>query len=68
MKSKKGVPPAPPVKVTAEERYHLISDAAYFRAAGRRHDTRPDGEDAQAESWCEVAAEIDLVLKKHGAE
>lgn len=67
MKSKKHAPPVPPVEVTAEERYHLINDAAYFRATGRRR--RAPGEaDAQAESWCEVEAEIDSVLKQHGAK
>ena len=68
MKSKKGTPPVPPVEVTAEERYHLINDAAYFRAAERRHNRRSDDDDVQAESWCEVESEIDLILKQHGAE
>ena len=70
MKSKKGVPsvsPVSPVEITAEERYHLINDAAYFRATGRRHNRRSD-DDTQAESWCEVEAEIDSVLKQHGVE
>jgi hypothetical protein len=58
----KGVPQ--PV-VTPEERYHMINDAAYFRALKHRHETG-EPED-QAASWCEVESEIDGVLKKHHA-
>ena len=64
MKSKKGTPPVPPVEVTAEERYHLINDAAYFRAPGRRKPL-PGGSDEQAEPWCDVESEIDTILEQH---
>jgi hypothetical protein len=56
--------PPPPV-VTPEERYHMINDAAYFRALKHRQETGVP--DAAAESWCEVESEIDGVLKKHHA-
>ena len=56
---------APPLVVTPEERYHMINDAAYFRALKHRQETgEPEDE---AASWCEVESEIDGVLKKHHA-
>ena len=51
--------------VTPEERYHMINDAAYFRALKHRQETG-EPED-QAASWCQVECEIDGVLKKHDA-
>jgi len=56
----------PPVAVTPEERYHMINDAAYFRALKHRQESGDDAEDP-AESWCEVQAEIDAVLKYRDA-
>ena len=50
-----------PVEITAEERYHLINDAAYFRSL--QHQTETEHSEDQAESWCEVESEIDEVLK-----
>ena len=64
MKAKKTTKPAPRVEVTAEERYHLINDAAYFRSM-RRGGAEAAGNDEPAECWCEVEAEIDSVLKQH---
>ncbi len=52
----------PRVAVTHEERYHMINDAAYFRVLKHRQETGDDAEDP-AESWCEIQAEIDAVLK-----
>jgi hypothetical protein len=52
--------------VEPEQRYHLINDAAYFRAMGRRLQTGKVED--QADSWCEVEAEIDAVLKRHHAK
>ena len=66
MKTKKTVMQMPPIEVTAEERYHLINDAAYFRATGNRRQAGADIE--QAQSWCEAEAEIDAVLKQHHAK
>jgi hypothetical protein len=57
---------APPVVVTPEPRYHMISDAAYFRTLKHQQET---GEaDDEAESWCEVEAEVDEILKRHHAK
>jgi hypothetical protein len=64
-KSRKQAPP-PPVEITAEERYHLINDAAYFRSLQHQKDTKPAEDPAQ--SWCEVEEEIDGVLKEHHAK
>lgn len=50
------------VAVTPEERYHMINDAAYFRALKHRQAGGDAAEDA-ADSWYEVQAEIDAVLK-----
>ncbi len=66
MKSKKSTKQAPPLEITAEERYHLINDAAYFRSLQHQEETRPA--DDPAESWCEAEAEIDGVLKQHHAK
>ena len=57
---------APRVAVTPEERYHMINDAAYFRTLKHRQATGDHGEDP-ADSWCEVQAEIDAVLKCRNA-
>lgn len=67
MKAKKTAKhPAPPIEVTAEERYHLINDAAYFRSLQHRAEAKhPEDE---AASWCECEAEIDGVLKQHHAK
>ena len=54
---------APPPVVTPEERYHMINDAAYFRAL--KHSQETGHAEDQAESWCEAESEIDGVLKKH---
>ena len=56
---------APQPVVTPEERYHMINDAAYFRAL--KHRQEAGAPEDQAESWCEVESEIDSVLKKHHA-
>ncbi len=58
-------PKSPPPAVTPEERYHMINDAAYFRALKHRQET--GAPEDQAGSWCEVESEIDSVLKKHHA-
>ena len=55
----------PRVAVTPEERYHMINDAACFRAL--RHQRETGSAEDQAECWCEVEAEIDAVLKRHHA-
>jgi hypothetical protein len=55
----------PRVAVTPEERYRLINDAAYFREVKHQ---RESGKPDVAESWCEVEAEIDKVLKQHHAK
>jgi hypothetical protein len=44
----------------------MINDAAYFRALRHRQAGGDYAEDP-AESWCEVQAEIDAVLKYQGA-
>jgi len=54
---------APPLEVTPEQRYHIVNDAAYFRAMKHQQETGKG--DDQAESWCEVEAEITEVLKRH---
>jgi hypothetical protein len=66
MKAKKSRTRAPVIEITAEERYHLINDAAYFRSMQRQK----IGERVEdpAEPWCEVEAEIDGVLKQHHAK
>jgi hypothetical protein len=51
--------------VTPEQRYHMINDAAYFRAL--KHQLETGEAEDQAESWCEVEAEIDAVLKHQHA-
>jgi hypothetical protein len=67
MKAKRTSKQAPsPIEVTAEERYHLINDAAYFRSIG--HEGEAGASDEQAQSWCEAEAEIDEVLKQHHAK
>jgi len=55
----------PRVAVTPEQRYHMINDAAYFR--GVKHQQETGAVDDEAESWCEVEAEIDAVLKHQHA-
>jgi hypothetical protein len=69
MKAKKNLEEVPPIEVTAEARYHLINDAAYFRSMGHGG-PRADAIaiDEQAQSWCEAEAEIDAVLKQHHAK
>ena len=57
---------APRVVVTPEQRFHMINDAAYFRALKHQQDTG-EAEDA-AESWCEVEAEIDAILEHRHAD
>lgn len=65
MKAKKSRKRAPAVEVTADERYHLINDAAYFRTLQQQPESKnPAG---QAQAWCAVEAEIDAILKKHHA-
>ena len=54
---------AVPVEVTAEQRFHMVNDAAYFRAM--KHQQEAGAPEDDAESWCEVEAEIDDVLKQH---
>ena len=63
MKAKTSRKRAPPVEITAEERYHLINDAAYFRALQQKQGSKKPADQAQA--WCAVESEIDAVLKKH---
>lgn len=53
------------IEVTPEQRYHMINDAAYFRAIKENLDQ--GAIDDQAQPWCEVEAEIDAVLKKRHA-
>ena len=55
----------PQAVVTPEERYHMINDAAYFRAPKHRQETGQPEDPAAA--WCDVESEIDSVLKKHHA-
>lgn len=55
----------PRVVVTPAERYRLINDAAYFREVKHKSES---GKLDVAESWCEVEAEIDTVLKQHHAK
>lgn len=62
MRKRKTVKRAAPVEVTPEERYHLINDVAYFRAAGRSR--RSGKQEDPAESWCEAEAAVDAVIKK----
>jgi len=57
---------APTLEITAEERYHLINDAAYFRSLQHRGETKHPED--QAKTWCEVESEIDGVLKQHHAK
>ena len=52
---------APPVAVTPEQRDHIISDAAYFRAL--KHQQEAGKAEDVAETWCEVEAEVDAVLR-----
>ena len=66
MKAKKITTQEPPLEITAEERYHLINDAAYFRSLQHQKETKQPGD--RAESWCEVEEEIDGVLKQHHAK
>ncbi|MEO8441298.1 MAG: hypothetical protein ABI547_02310 [Betaproteobacteria bacterium] len=66
MKAKHTSKPAPPIEITAEERYHLINDAVYFRSLQHQSGTEHPAD--QAESWCEVESEIDGVLKQHHAK
>lgn len=54
-----------PIAVTPEQRYHMISDAAYFRNLKHRQDAG-EAED-EAESWREVEAEVDEILRHHHA-
>ena len=66
MKKKPAAPKdAPPLVVTPEERYHMINDAAYFRAL--KHHEETGAPEDEAGSWSEVESEIDGVLKKHHA-
>jgi hypothetical protein len=65
MMKKTNTPRVPPPAVTPEERYHMINDAAYFRSLKHRQESGCAEDEAQ--SWCEVEAEIDDVLKKHHA-
>lgn len=48
--------------VTAEQRQHLIEDAAYFRAE-RFRQIEPG--DCRRQDLCDAEAEIEWVLKKH---
>ena len=66
LKARKSKKRAPPVEITAEERYHLINDAAYFRSL--RQQAAAQGAADPAEPWCEVESEIDGVLRKHHAK
>jgi hypothetical protein len=66
MKAKQTGKPAPPVEITAEERYHLINDAAYYRSL--QHQTGVGHPEDTATAWCEVELEIDGVLKQHHAK
>ncbi len=52
--------------VTPEQRYHMINAAAYFRTL--QHQLETGEVEDQAESWCEVEAEIDAVLKHRYAD
>ena len=56
----------PRVEITPEQRYHMVNDAAYFRALKHRQETGKTED--QAASWCQVEAEIDVVLKSHHAK
>lgn len=49
---------ASPVRVTPEQRYHMIAEAAYFRAQRRGFS---GGDPAQ--DWLEAEAEIDRILQ-----
>ena len=55
----------PRVTVTPEQRYHMINDAAYFRAV--KHQLESGKTEDPAKFWCEVEAEIDTVLKHRDA-
>jgi len=66
MNAKQTSKPTPPIQITAEERYHLINDAAYFRSLQHQPGREHPGD--QAESWCEVELEIDGVLGQHHAK
>lgn len=66
MRAKKRIRKSSPVEVTPEERYHLINDAAYFRSLQQREGTGQSKDEAEA--WCEVASEIDALLKQHGTK
>ena len=54
------------VEVTPEERYHMINDVAYFRAAQKMSGDKIPQD--QADAWCEVESEIDAILKRHHAD
>lgn len=49
--------------VTAEERLHMIADAAVFRAARRQLSGQRPVDEKQC--WREAEAEIDAVLERH---
>ena len=50
MKSKRRRTGAAPVEVTAEQRFHLINDVAYFRSLQQR--AEPLSADDPARCWC----------------
>ena len=62
MKSKRRRTGAAPVEVTAEQRFHLINDVAYFRSLQQR--AEPLSADDPAQCWCETEAAIDRTLGK----
>ena len=66
MKAKKTRKQAPTLEITAEERYHLINDAAYFRSLQHQGETKHPED--QAKTRCEVESEIDGALKQHQAK
>lgn len=56
----------PPIAVTIEQRDRIISDAAYFRAL--KHQQEDGKAKDVVESWYEVEAEVDAVLKHRHAK
>lgn len=52
--------PTPGAKVSPEQRYHMIAEAAYFHAERRGFGGDP------AQDWLEAEAEIDRILQASG--
>ena len=63
MKEKRATADPPKIEISPEMRFHLINDAAYFRAVKNAQSRGKTADYASA--WCEVEAEIDSVIRKH---